>query len=39
MNAKQMWKEILAAPKAINADVVLAHAYATYLNEEMFGNR
>lgn len=39
MMLKKFWKKIKKYPVAINADVVLANAYATNMREEMFTNR
>lgn len=39
MKIKKMWKKLTEQPEAIYADVVLAHAYATNMREEMFANR
>lgn len=39
MEIKKLWKKLTSHPMAINADVVLANAYATNMREEMFIGR
>ncbi len=39
MEIKKLWKKMTSHPLAINADVVLAEAYATNMREEMFRDR